>query len=87
VRTYHICVDSMKYAPELKLPSGCGMTLGPVVGFEGCLQRGTVCIWETFDRTRVMLREVGPQVAEYPWKPIWRAVCRVLYFEQELKRL
>jgi hypothetical protein len=61
------------------------MTLGPVVGFEGCLQRGTVFIWETFDRARVMLREVGPQVAEYPWEPIWRGVCRVLYFEQELR--
>jgi hypothetical protein len=31
---------------------------------------------------QVMLREVGPQVAEYPWELIRRAVCRVLYLQQ-----
>jgi hypothetical protein len=34
----------------------------------------------------VVLREVGPQVAEYPWEPVPCAVRRVLlHFEQELE--
>jgi hypothetical protein len=67
-----------------KTPEAVEVASGLVVGSRVVSREE--CIWEKeVMAQQVMLREVGPRVAEYPWELIRRAVCRVLYLQQELE--